>query len=232
MKKIVLLLLIIPTLIFSQEINQKFISVRGVSEKSITPDWIELEITFSETENVKKDNELQQKEKELKNLIKSFNIDLEHLKVYNFYAKRYNYYKSYSNKIRMSKSYKLKLNEINLADTLIIELFKIGANEVIVTNLHSDKIKDIRLEATKEALDNAKVKAETMVNYSGKTLGDILEIKEYNPECKPGNYGRRSDVLYKAAYNVSGGIVQKDGDIGVRKIKITYVVDVKYIIND
>ncbi len=231
MKKIAFILLIIPSLIFSQETDRKFIYVRGVAEKSITPDWIELEIIFSETENVKKKNELQQKEKELKKLVQSYNIDLKYLKIYNFYAKRNGYYNSSSKKVRMSKSYKLKLTEIDKADTLIIELFKIGANEVSVTNLHSDKIKEVKLEAAKEALDNAEIKAKTMVNYLGKKLGDVLEIKEYNPECKQNGFGSRRELLY-TAYNISGGTVQKAGDIGVRKIKLTYVVDVKYGITD
>ena len=230
MKKTFFLLLLIPYFTFSQTIDSKFVTVRGISEKNITPDWIELTIVFSETENIKRDNELEIKENDLKKLIKSFQIDFKDLKVDNFSAKRYGYYKSSSNKVRMSKSYKLKLTQIYLTDSLIIELFKIGANEVLVTNLHSNKLNEIKLEATKEALDNAKIKAETMADYIGVSLVEVLEIKEYNPEYRSGifenNYAmRKSSVMM---YNVAGGTVQTDGEIGIRRIRIKYMVDVKY----
>jgi len=227
MKKIVFLLLLVPYLSFTQTIDSKFVSVRGVSEKSIEPDWIELTIGFYETENVKRENELQIKENSLRKLIESFKIDLKYLKIDNFSAKRYGYYNSSSKKVRMSKSFKLQLTELDLADSLIIELFKIGANEVLVTDLHSDKLNEIKLEASKEALDNARKKAETMTNHIGVALGEVLEIKEYNPDCNT-NLNGQHYPLYKAAYNVSGGTVQKEGDIGVRKIKISYIIDVKY----
>ena len=68
---------------FGQNSTQRFISVRGESEINIVPDKIELTITFSETENVRKENELQQKEAELIKLLRSFSIDLKKLTINN-----------------------------------------------------------------------------------------------------------------------------------------------------
>ncbi len=224
MKKITFLLLFVPYLAFSQTSDLRFVSVRGVSEKYIEPDWLELTIVFNQTENIKKENELQLKESELKRTVKSFNIDLKYLKVDNFFAKRNAYYKSSSNKVRMSKSFKLHITDIDIVDSLIIELFKIGANEVLVTNLHNDKVEKIKLEAIKEALSNAKIKAETMTNYLGVSLGEVLEVKEYNPEY---SISEKNNSRFKMSYGARGAVDTEEG-IGIRKIKIVYMIDVKY----
>ena len=229
MKLLILTLCILPLLTFSQVNGQRFISVRGESEIDIVPDRIELTISFSETENIKKDNELQQKEAELIALIKSFSIDLKKLSIDNFAASRYGYYGSSSKKVRMSKVYKLQLDKIEIVDSLMIKLFAIGANNVAVTNLHSAKLEEMKLESTKIALDKAKTKAQTMAAHSGCSLGQILEISENSPHIQTmdkGEYFLQSKTV--TAYGVNRINDYEGEDIGIRKIRIRYMVDVKY----
>jgi uncharacterized protein YggE len=202
--------------------------VRGESEIDIVPDRIELTIAFSETENVKKENELQQKEAELIKLLKNFSIDLKKLSIDNFVANRNGYYSS-SNKVRMSKVFKLQLDKLEIVDSLMIKLFEIGANNVAVTNLHSDRLEEMKLESTKIALDKAKKKAQLMSEHSGYSLGQILEISEYSPQIQATDkdeYYLQSKTI--AAYGVNRTVDSEGEDIGIRKIRIRYVVDVKY----
>lgn len=229
MKQLILAISLLPILTFGQINGQRFISVRGESEIDIVPDRIELTISFSETENIKKENELQLKEAELINLLKNFSIDLKKLSIDNFVANRNGYYKSSSNKVRMSKVFKLQLDKIEIADSLMIELFKIGANNVAVTNLHSERLEEMKLESTKIALDKAKKKALLMSEHSGYSLGQILEISEYSPQIQAieeGNYFLQSKTV--AAYGVNRTVDYEGEDIALRKIRIRYVVDVKY----
>jgi len=228
MKQLILALSLLPLLTFGQINGQRFISVRGESEIDIVPDRIELTITFSETENVKKENELQQKEAELIKLVKNFSIDLKKLSIDNFVANRNGYYNS-SNKVRMSKVFKLQLDKIEIVDSLIIKLFEIGANNVAITNLHSNRLEEMKLESTKIALDKAKKKAEVMSEHSGYSIGQILEISEYSPQSQAmdkDDYYLQSKTV--AAYGVNRTVDYEGEDIGIRKIRIRYVVDVKY----
>lgn len=222
MKNLILVLSLIPLLTFGQNNSERFISVRGVSELSIEPDRIELRITYSETENLKKENELQQNEAELVKLLNSLSINLKKLSIDNFEANRYGYYKSSSNRVRMSKVFKLQIENIEIVDSLIIKLFETGASNVTVTNLQSDKIEDTKLEATKIALDKAKKKAEIMASHLNASLGQVLEVSEYKPQVQSvSNYKR----LYKfAEYNSE----PDKEDVNIRKIKVVYIVDVKY----
>jgi len=229
MKNLILALSLIPVLTFGQINNsERFISVRGESEINIVPDRIELTITYSETENIKKENELQQKEAELIRLLKSFSIDLKKLTIDNFAANRYGYYNSSSNKVRMSKIFKLQLENIEIVDSLIIKLFETGANNVAVTNLQSDKLEETKLEATKIALDKATKKAEIMASHMNSSIGQILEISEFRPQMQTmmdkGEYAFQSKTI--TAYGVNR--LYDYEDIGIRKIRVVYIVDVKY----
>lgn len=229
MRKLALLLSLFPLLAFGQIPGQRFISVRGESEINIVPDRIELAITFSETENIKKENELQQKEVELIKLLKGFSIDLKKLSIDNLAANRFGYYSKSSNKVRMSKVFKLQLDKIEIIDSLMIKLFEIGASNVAVTNIYSEKLEEIKLESTKIALDKAKSKAETMAKHSGCSIGQILEISEYSPEVQAmdkDDYFLQSKSV--TAYGVNRLIDYEGEDIGIRKIRVQYKVDVKY----
>ncbi len=230
MKHLILILSIIPLLSYGQNPTQRFISVRGESEINIVPDRIELAITFSETENVKKESELQQKEAELIKLLKSFSIDLKKLTIDNFAANRYGYYNSSSKKVRMSKVFKLQLDDIAIVDSLVIKLFQIGANNVAITNLQSDKLEETKLEATKIALDKATKKAEIMAAHLNCSIGQILEISEFRPQVQTMTDKGEYSFQFKAAnaYGVNRVYEDEGEDIGIRKIRVVYVVDVKY----
>jgi len=231
MKQLILVLSLIPIITFGQLNNSlRFISVRGESEINIAPDRIELAITYSETENIKKDNELKQKESELKKLLQSFSIELKKLTIDNFDANRYGYYKSSSKKVRMSKVFKLQVENIEKVDSLIIKLFETGANNVAVTNLQSDKLEETKLEATTIALDKATKKAEIMASHMNSAIGQILEISEFRPQVQAVNY---NDAFYMrektvSAYGVNRIYDSDSDEIGIRMIRVRYVVDVKY----
>jgi|GEM_PF-2870702 len=230
MRQLFLTLSLLPLLAFGQANKDRFILIRGESEINIVPDRIELTITFSEMENIKKENELQKKEAELIKLLTSFSIDLKKLTIDNFAANRYGYYKSSSNKVRMSKIFKLQLENIEIVDSLIIKLFETGANNVAVTNLQSDKLEETKLEATKIALDKATKKAEIMASHLNCSIGQILEISEFRPQIQAIN---ENDAFYMRSKTVSAygvnRIYNSEGEnIGIRKIRVRYVVDVKY----
>jgi len=130
----------------------------------------------------------------------------------------------------MSKVFKLQLEKIEVVDAFIIKLFETGANNVVVTNLHSDKLEDTYLEAIKLALDKAKKKAELMASHLNSSIGQVIEISEYKPQIQA---LEKNEAFYLQSKTVSAyGIdrmISSDGEnVGIRNIKVRYIVDVKY----
>ena len=155
---------------------------------------------------------------------------MKKLTIDNFAANRYGYYSSSSSKVKMSKVFKLQLDNIAIVDSLIIKLFQTGANNVAVTNLQSDKLEETKLEATKIALDKATKKAEIMASHLNCSIGQILEISEFRPQIQTmmdkGEYFLQSKTV--TAYGVNRVYDNEGEDIGIRKIRVAYIVDVKY----
>jgi uncharacterized protein YggE len=228
MKNLFTFLLLIPCLSLAQSDSIRHIVVYGESNIEIEPDRIELTIIFTETENLRKENELQLKENELKSLIKTHNIGLDKLSVdYLAATSQINYYKTSSNKFMVSKTFKLQLDKIELVDTLIRELFEIGANSVTVSNLDSDKLEDVKLDAIKNALERANKKAEAMVANMGLGLGQIVQMTELIPSVDNNVYNGINVNKGIRAYGVNDAI-SIDNSIGVRKITVRFQVKVKY----
>lgn len=226
MKALILIIGLIPQLIFCQSNSQSFMSVRGEATTEVEPDRIDLTIEFTETENIKKDKELKEIEIELTKLLKTFAIDPSKLTIDRFAAKRNSYYKSSSNKIKMSKTFKLQIDDFTLVDSLLFKLFEIGANSVFVTNLHSDRIDEYKNDVIKDALDIARARAELMANHINASIGKVLQIKEHNYNYQAtDNYDMLMDKNLVYSIGAYGGT---DELIGIKKIKLKYVVDVTY----
>lgn len=232
MKKIIILFALIPNVLIAQDMTERTIKVLGKANKEIDPDEIELTILFAETENVKKENELEIKEKELKKLVTAYGIPPENLIIDNFTASRFGYYyKSSSSKIRLTKAYKLRIVNIEIVDELIIELFEVGADNVTVTNLLSEKTEQIKSEAIIEALENAKNKAELMVTHMGAELGKVISIEEFNPQFTPAYHYENLKLNEYSGMeygNVSRSVGSFSTDIGIRKINVQYHVNVTF----
>lgn len=232
MKKLLIILVLIPWSLFSQELNYGTVEVFGKSTRSISPDEIELSIIFMETENVKKENELEIKEKKLTNLISSYKIPSEDLVVNKITASRSGYYyKSSSNKVRLTKSYQLRIENVGIVDELIIKLFEIGADRVAISDLISEKMEQVKTEAIKEALDDATNKARLMTQHTGADLGTVISIKELVPSIqKPMDLDDYEFPNYQAAgWSLTGFPNQStSNEIGVGKIEIQYHVRVVF----
>jgi uncharacterized protein YggE len=120
---------------------------------------------------------------------------------------------------------------ISIADELIIKLFEVGADNVTVTNLLSEKTEHIKSEAITEALDYAKSKAELIAKHMGTELGKVITIEEYAPQfSQPDQYDNFKLSEYSAwGYGaVSRAVGTSSNDIGIRKINVQYLVNVTF----
>lgn len=226
MSKLLFSLSLLPHLVFAQNTTERSIKVLGKATKEIDPDEIELTILFAETENVKRENEL-------KKFTSAYGISSEDLVIDNFTASRSGYYyKSSSSKVRLTKAYKLRLVNISIADELILKLFEIGADNVSVTNLFSEKTEQIKSEAITEALTYAKDKAELMAKHMGAELGKVILMEEYAPQSGHPNLSYDNFKMSEHAAWGYGAVSRARGasgeGIGIRKISIQYLVHVTF----
>jgi hypothetical protein len=231
MKNALLFFLFIPCFIHGQsKIN--YIEVKGISEKQIEPDRIELTIIFNEKQNIKKESDFKEIDNKLKKTLEDFNIPIENLTVNKILAQG-NYYSSYktSQRIRFRKVYKMKIANLEMADPIIFKLFEIGADDVNLTNLESDQLENVRKEALKEALLKAQQKAILIAEQLNINLGKAISVEEFSPESFdsfPDRYAYlKNDIaIGYGGHRLSLGI--NESGPGLDKIELIYIVNVRF----
>ncbi len=156
----------------------KYIEVTGTSEREITPDRIDLLVTIRESENVKKENELLQKEKQVLAAAARLGIPPADIAVDQIAAHRNGYYKTNSNRYQFSKAYRITLKDIVRLDSLLMRLLEAGADQVRITKLSHREMEKYKTEAVAEAIANARRRAEEIARPLGLVLGKALQVRE------------------------------------------------------
>ena len=76
MKKLLFILLLIPLITFGQNTNNdNIITVVGVADKEIEPDWVQLNMSAKDTEDTNKQSDVVKMENSILSFITSFEID-------------------------------------------------------------------------------------------------------------------------------------------------------------
>lgn len=117
--------------------------------------------------------------------VKEFGIKPEDLKTQNLniYQNQETYYEDNRQKQRpgqwnVSNSIEIKLRDVDRATALADLLGKSGANNVYGPNFSLDDDPAAANSLFAEALENARTKAETVAQSSGKSLGSMLSVTE------------------------------------------------------
>jgi uncharacterized protein YggE len=178
----VFLVLLFPVAVRAQPVEGgKYIEVTGTSEREITPDRIDLLVTIRESENVKKENELLQKERQVLAATARFNIPPADVTVDQIAAHRSGYYKTNSNRYQFSKAYRVTLKDIARLDSLIMHLLDAGADQVRITKLSHRELEKHNTEGVAEAIAIARKRAEEVARSLGLGLGKAVQVKEADP---------------------------------------------------
>ena len=232
MKNLLFILAFIPITLFGQEHGT--ISVFGHAEKQITPDIIWLNVSFSEYEKAK-DSEWDEKEKALENLLKKCKISTEDVEILQVSGYKSNYYSNANSKIRFAKNFNMKLKEpMNMSD-LILELFEIGASDVSISSLEYTQKDEIQKEVSKLALENAREKANMMLESQGSGIGQVISIREQNERTLDDdeNYSRNYSNNYRSRMYATGAVSRSAGsnyhESPFNMGKITIEADVRVV---
>lgn len=215
----------------AQTVAENYLEVTATSEKEITPDNVEVTVILKAHENVKKENELQEKEKQILAAIKQFNIPDSDISIDKVAGHRYGYYKTTSNKYQISKVYKIQLNTIAFLDDLIIRLFETGASNAFISKMTSNSWEEVKTDAAKEALEIARKRAQEIATTMKFEIGDLIQVKELPAGTMDWSLPYRGDRLFYQAQGLTEYQQMGSENLSVRKILLTYAVSVRFAIN-
>lgn len=232
MRKIVLLLALIPIISFGQIINnEKVITVIGIADKEIEPDWIQLGMTAKETENTKKESDMVKMENSILDFILSLGLDSNSFSIDRYSANtKYSY--SPTSKFKLNKSYRLKIENTSLLDTIIAKCFESGMDNIYVNQIGHSKIDSIQNTVLHDALISAKTKANLIAKTMDINLGKVISVNESFRliNNQPGSY-QFNDYQLEDVVIVGYGAQSKarvGSSLSFQKIQLTKTVIVKY----
>lgn len=178
MKKIIFILAFIPMISFGQTTKtDNAITVVGIAEKEIEPDWLILGMSTKETENIKKKSEIVTMENSILSFIISLGLDSSSFSIDRYSANTKHSY-SASSKYKLSKSYRLKIDDIALLDTIIAKCLESDMDNVYVNQIGHSQIDSIQNQVLVDALKSARLKADIISKTMGITLSKVISVNE------------------------------------------------------
>lgn len=202
---------------------KKKIAVQGSAEMEVIPDEIYFTITLKEYEKDRRKTSISQLEQQLAKAVRKQGIPEENFQVENIYGYNWNYRKKRSENFLASKSYRLKLEDLNKMNDLLAQLDEKGVQSVNVTNYTHSKIESFRKELKLKALVAAKEKASYLLTGIGEELGGVLEVSEV--ELGP-------PVTYKTARTYSNLALEYDEAAGQPPVNIDFkTIKLRFTIN-
>ncbi|MCG8322361.1 MAG: SIMPL domain-containing protein [Cytophagales bacterium] len=207
---------------------QKKIAVQGSAEMEIIPDEIYFSVTLKEYEKDRKKIDISQLELQLARAVKKLKIPEENFQVENIFGYNWNYRKKRSENFLASKSYRLKLENLDKMNELLEQLDEKGIQRVNVTHYSHTKIETHRKELKLKALVAAKEKAGYLLSGIGEELGGVLEVSEV---------ALGPPVTYKAARAYSNLALEYDAgeeqaplNIDFKTIKLRFTINAVFAI--
>lgn len=187
MKTIIMSLLVtMASTVFSQETQQplRTIEVSGSHELKIEPETIYFNINIEEYwaeefegkkwEEFKTKIEVEKIESDLISELKKLGVGMDQITL----KQAGNYWRSRGKDFLINKNLELKLASFKMVNTISNTLKTRGIKSMNVSKLDHSNIEQFKLQVKKEALQNAKTKAEALVAVYGQTLGRAVSILE------------------------------------------------------
>ena len=236
MKRFLIVFFLLGTLpTVAQTTPPKYIVVSGFAEKEITADYLEMSITIKENDNIKKDNDFAVREKNVLDALKKLGINEADIRLENFNVYRFGWSNS-SNRYTLSKSYIVKVRNMDSINEFTIRLFEAGANDLEIVRRVKTDLEKYKAEAVKEAVENARARASLIATTLNVSIGLpilVSELGENEPELNS-----RQNLFYAYQKLKTTGAVHRamddsapassDSNIDIRKMKVSYRVVIQF----
>lgn len=221
--------------LIGQTLSQKYIEVSGFSEKEITADYLEISIIVKENDNIKKDNDFAIREKNVLDALKKLGVNEADIRLENFNVYRFGWSNS-SNRYTLSKSYIVKVRNMDSINEFTIRLFEAGANDLEIVRRVKTDLEKYKAEAVKEAVENARARATLIATTLNVSIGLPLFVSELNGYERESNSPQDRFYAYQklqSAGAVHRGVsdsapIPSDSNIDLRKMKVSYRVVIQF----
>ena len=206
---------------FSQQMMHmpKKIEVNGSAETEVTPDIIYIGMSLKEyfrDSNNKKKVEIEELERQLQSAVLKAGIPQENFMINNISSYNNWWEKKKTIDFLARKQYRIKVTDLTKFNEIMSAVDPKGIENSNIEGYDYSKMESLKKELKIKALQNAKEKAEYLINSIGGTLGGPLEIQEINIEAQPEIMNFAKTVLRAAS--------SEDGmpEIDFKKIKLNY----------
>ncbi len=172
-----------------QESIVKKIEVTGSAEEEIVPDEIYFAITLKEyLGDNKKKVIIDKLERELYNAARKVGIAEKDLRIEDIQSYNYNWYPSKRperEEFLASKKYTIKLEKLDEINKLFSYLDAKGIQSTNIDRYDHSRRKEYERDLKIKALQNAKEKAEYLLNGIDERIGGVLQVTEINSGNQP-----------------------------------------------
>jgi len=228
LKNLITLLLIgISITVYAQDKDEfiKKISVQGSAEMEVIPDEIFVRITLKEYKDDRKTVQMDVLENQLVKAVRKIDIPEENFQVENIFGYNWDYRKKKSADFLASKSYRLKLADLNKMNDLLEMLDDKGIQQVNITEYSHSNIEEYRQKLKLEALRAAKEKAGFLLSGIDEKLGGVLEVHELGEGTPP--FYPKAELFSNRAMDAA---VADSYEIDFKTIKLRYTMDAIFAI--
>jgi uncharacterized protein YggE len=225
-KSIILILMLVVTGLYAQEVKQvPQISVSGEGKIKITPDRVQINFGVKnvgkDAAEVKKLND-QTVDKVLK-YIKKFGISTSDYKTTQVSLNRNYDFEKKKNNFQASQSITIILKDLTKYDELMMGLLETGINSIDAIEFKSSKMEEHKSEARKLAILDAKKKAEDYVSVLNQKIGKAILITD--------NSGYYQTPMYKNSYALESASAKESFEtLAIGEIDILINVSVSFLL--
>ena len=206
---------------FSQVLDtRKKIEVTGAAEQEITPDEIFVGISLQEymTTNKKKIS-IEELEKQLQTAVMKAGIANTDFMINNISSYQ-NYWEKKKNPMFLaSKQYTLKVKDLTKLNDIISAVDQKGIAYTNVESYSHSKLEAYKKDLKVKALQNAKEKANSLLNGISEKMGGAMDIQEIYNEYTPQPMYRNTMMKTQSAEDAVAM-----PDIDFKKIKLSYQI--------
>ncbi|MDC9723639.1 MAG: SIMPL domain-containing protein [Urechidicola sp.] len=224
MKKIVVIIALLPLLVFSQKnfIDQPFIEVTGKMELEIIPDEIYISITINEKD--KRNKTVEQQEKLMIQKLKAAGVDVDEKLSIKDFSGDYSKYFLRKDELVKYKNYELLIHKTALLPIIFKALDEIDISNVSIERTDHSDLENLRREAKLKALKIAKEKASGYATAIEQNVGRALYIQENDNFNSYNNYNQLNEVVIVGYGDKRSDNYEAFQDVQFSKINITATV--------
>lgn len=226
-KNLILLLVLSSSILWSQKTIQPSVSVTGEGIIKAVPDVVTINVQVEHKGQNPK--ELKLKNDKVVNdillYIRSLQINDKDVKTQYIRLNKNYDYQTKTHHYVANQNMVIKLNDLTKYEGLMNGLLERGINRIDGINFSTSKEEDLKSEARKKAIMNAKTKAEEYVKVLNQSVGKAISISEFSNNSYP-------TPMYESVLKVaSDGVNTSQQTISVGIIEIRTTINVIFELN-